>query len=138
MSIGSTILRWRLMRIALLLFEAAWLNIIVPGHQRGIVQDPGEPCAACAAAHAEACHAAGPSGRPGHVPPMPGDPASHCAICHFAAMLMLPPVADFTAPKLELLELGRAEITDSTCLISFHATYFSRGPPASNLVLSII
>jgi hypothetical protein len=118
--------RW--FTIALVVFEAFWLNVVVPGHQRGIVQLPGsnsEPsCPFCSTGETPSSpsHSASKSGAP-------RAPAGTCAICAFAAHLSLPPVVDFSLPPLKLL--GR--IADQTprppiariVLVPFD----SRGPP---------
>lgn len=104
-------MRWRWTRIALLVFQAVWLNVIVPGHTRGIVPLPGSCCAAnsscysdgrsLAAATSTASRDVSNTGRSRHVP-LPRDNASRCAICQFAARLTLPPAVDYVPPLLGL------------------------------------
>jgi hypothetical protein len=95
-------MRWRAFRIALLLFQAVWLNVIVPGHTRGVVSLPGTTCESCRQSLLSCCSAEHPD--KSHPAPV-RDPASHCAICYFAARLSLPPVIDFTPPRLGIAEI---------------------------------
>jgi hypothetical protein len=98
----------RALRIAILLFQAVWLNIIVPGHTRGIVAFPSgsgaQPaCPACAPPSACLCC----GGRAPAKPPKDPTPAdrANCAICQFMAHLSLPPLYDYRPAALQLLEL---------------------------------
>jgi len=122
----------RAMRIAVLLFEVVWLNIIVPGHTRGIVvfhPGPGssDVCPACAAAGAcPFCSSNVPSGSSKN--PTPADRAN-CAICQFMAHLSLPPVYDHrpaALKPLELLPLPQPQSRESLVLIDRD---HCRGPP---------
>src|SRR5580700_6728923 len=102
-------MRRRGLCVALAIFEAIWLNVIVPGHRRGIVQMPGAssaaicPCCCCEQPSA-------PSHPNGSKQDAPSGPAGTCAICNFAAHLSVPPVIDFTPPPLKLLGPAEAEI----------------------------
>src|SRR5205823_4516041 len=90
---------WRPGHIALLIFQAVWLNVIVPGHTRGSVALPGSAPYACAdspIAH-RCCHAPAPKDDP----PSPGN-RGKCAICFFAARLSTPPAIDATLAALGL------------------------------------
>jgi hypothetical protein len=130
-------MRWRTLRIIFLLFQALWLNVIVPGHQRGVVALPGESCAACERSEkspSECCDMtvggkredAGPKGESAPK----GDPALHCAICFFAARVTPPDYVDLTPPPLKYshqIPVPRAEIRTSIALVP---TYDGRGPPA--------
>lgn len=131
-----SILRSRTLRLAVLLFQAAWLNIVVPGHKRGIVKLPGETCPACQSqptAEAEACCPDMAPAAPAHpeAPPS-GDPASHCAICQFAVALFIPPAIDLTPPPLELVEEAEPLVVERPSAVCFRAPYHGRAPPASS------
>jgi DUF2946 family protein len=119
-------MRRRSITIAILLFQALWLNIIVPGHQRGIVQLPQPKsilCPCCCESSGDARPASNSTPCPPHRAP------ENCAICSFAAHLTIPPPVDFTLPKLTLL----SRVFDQTtpylpaqfCFIPFDG----RGPP---------
>jgi hypothetical protein len=121
-------MRNRWITIPFLLFQALFLNIILPGHQRGIVQLPEPkslfcPCCCC-------CENSGDS-RAQHSTPCPARPRTeNCAICSFMAHLMIPPPVDFSLPKLQFL----ARVFDQStpyhpaqfCFIPFDG----RAPPA--------
>src|SRR4051794_35307660 len=85
--------------ISLLVFQAVWLTVILPGHTRGAVTLPGykpadsESCAGCCPQHSGTSD-----------PATPADPgrAAHCAICFFAARLSVPVAIDLTPQPLEL------------------------------------
>jgi hypothetical protein len=125
-----TIMRSRLFRLALLLFQALWLIVVLPGHKRGIVSVPGTECEACLPRIVNTDCSKCDSGKPcGSTPQSPGDPASHCALCYFTAMLSLPPVIDLTPPPLRFLELHDLPVSDDLVSASFLATYDGRAPP---------
>ena len=115
------------MRIFLLLFEALWLNVVVPGHQRGVVPLPGERCVACASPKDTCCPDAGERREPARSKPV--DRAAHCAICYFAARLSPPPVIDFTPPRPQLVGLAQVPPPAARPTIPFLPTYDGRAPP---------
>lgn len=122
------ILRSRTLRLAILALQAVWFNVIVPGHRRGAVALPGERCAAC---QADACCPDMAESPPDHpkAPPA-GDPSSHCAICHFAAALSVPPAIESSPPALELLENVEPAVVERAVAVKSDATYYGRAPPA--------
>ena len=121
--------RWFTLGIAM--FEAFFLNVIVPGHQRGIVQLPGaqlapviQVCPFCCAgdsssrSHSKDSKDNSPANRPGT-----------CAICAFAAHLSVPPVFDFSLTTLMLLgpvENNRAHSPAARIVL---LPFDERGPP---------
>jgi hypothetical protein len=125
-----SILRSRALRLAVLLFQAAWLNAIVPGHRRGAVALPGEACAACQVAHGNDCCPGMPDDAPARPAiPVSKDPAAHCAICYFAAMLSTPPAVDPSPPVHRLLEIQNAPLAREWPSISSIPSYDGRAPP---------
>ncbi|MDB5171258.1 MAG: hypothetical protein JWN51_31 [Phycisphaerales bacterium] len=131
-------LRSRALRLAILAFQALWLNIIVPGHTRGAVQLPGSDCAACGVTPdtpqgRSCCHAkqgAAPNTKP--VPaPAPVDPASHCAICHFAALLSPAIAVDCTHPPLSFVAVTPTQPAYDAGGRDSLPTYLGRAPPFS-------
>jgi hypothetical protein len=124
-------MRRRGLCVALAIFEAIWLNVIVPGHRRGIVQMPG---ASAAAACPFCCCCQQPttpsSDRDGPKQNSPTGPAGTCAICNFAAHLSVPPVIDFTPPPLKLLGPVEAEIARRAIARITLIPFDGRGPPA--------
>jgi hypothetical protein len=120
-------MRRRGLCIALAIFEAIWLNVIVPGHRRGIVQMPGASaagvCPCCCCGEASPSH----PGDPKH--DSQGGPASTCAICNFAAHLSVPPVVDFTPPPLKLLGPAEAETARRAIARITLIPFDGRGPP---------
>ena len=117
-------MRGRIGRIALLIFQAVWLNVVLPGHTRGIITLPGSDCAdssSCCASrktHAKPDAPARPTPRPGA-----------CAVCFFAARLSLPETVDLTPPALGLVAIAEIppahEIPHAPPLFCFDG----RGPP---------
>ena len=125
-------MRSRAARVAILLFQALWLNVVLPGHQRGVVALPGSECPNCRLALATACHSGCATTPADSNRSVPGDPASHCAICQFAAMLSLPPVIDLSPPVHHFLELRTIPVAECLVSLPFPATYDGRAPPVLN------
>ena len=73
--------------MAVLLFQAVWLNAIVPGHRRGAVEVPGAECMACKVTvpQHECCPEMADEALAKPAAPISKDPVAHCAICYFAA-----------------------------------------------------
>lgn len=146
-------MRWRLVSIFLLVQQAVWLLVLLPGHQRGAMlvagwEQPtsasgggGGCCAAkkpaAAAAKPASCHAdtTAPAGdgqpdkdasdRDG------SDRAARCAVCHIAVRMTLPPVVDLTPPPLELLEVLPPSRPSERPSLQISPTYLACGPPAA-------
>lgn len=136
MRISLSILRSPALRLAVLLFEAVWLNAVVPGHRRGAVELPGESCAACAVAQPEACCPEMGDPQPTKpAVPVSKDPAAHCAICYFAAMLSTPPAIDCTPPAHRLLEIHKPPVALERPSLPLIASYDGRAPPGSSFQL---
>lgn len=105
-------IRSNLVKIAVLAWFVAWLVVVMPGHQRGIVTLPdaeqtGNQAASCCQPKPSCC---GPKAT-GDCPDTPGDrpadPAKHCAICFLKAHLTDPPPVTLYTPFLgELDELA--------------------------------
>jgi hypothetical protein len=115
----------RIGRIALVLFQALWLNVILPGHTRGIITLPGTACAdgpsSCCLrkAHVKS-----------HLPAKPAPRPGSCAVCFFAARLSTPDFIDLTPPPLGLLTTASIPPSQSLYPPSLVLAFDSRGPPA--------
>lgn len=131
MALGTLFgLRWRPGILALILFQALWLNVIVPGHTRGIVTLPGfEPASCEAEPSSHDCCAGSRRSEPSD-DPQPGDGrAANCAICFFAARLTLPTTIDLTPAPLELLEIRDLPAGQTVVSLDAIPAYLGRGPP---------
>lgn len=121
------------------MFQAIWLNAVVPGHTRGAITLPGGECCTEVASHpvvaqetgAKCCppreHVAG--SHSGKIPT--SDQRARCAICFFAATMTPSPVVNLTPPPLELqalLPVAAPEVGTSGDLL---VTYLGRAPPAA-------
>src|SRR5436305_12525362 len=105
-------MRSRAVRVAMIVFQAVWLNAVLPGHTRGVVTLPGgaEDCSSCAApASAGAGHCCPGDGARRGQPPMAPGRAGRCALCHLAARLTIPPAIDLRPPALQLAEVRPAQ-----------------------------
>jgi hypothetical protein len=107
-------------RLALLVFEAVWLGVIVPGHQRGAVLTPGATSCCC-------CHCSALPSTPGHPTQQQKD---QCAICSFFAHLILPPVVDFHLDRLCLAQRLPIHAPETFQSVFLQRTPPCRGPPA--------
>jgi len=120
--------RWRVGSILLLILQAFWLNVVLPGHQRGlIVMGPDSASAqqapACHKKTTTCCHKEDSK---------KGDDESRksrCAVCAFAARLTVPP-APIVAPTLLELRPEAPTFALQTLFSPDHIpAYFERGPP---------
>jgi hypothetical protein len=114
--------------IALLLFQATFLNIVMPGHLRGVVTLTGRSsserigdlvCGGCCAKKASKTPAKQPTRQE----------RADCAICSIAAHLMTPPVVD-----LALTDHGPAFLNPESApqrveSATYVHTYDACGPP---------
>jgi hypothetical protein len=112
----------RAFTLALLLFEAMFFNVVLPGHTRGMIQLPGSSCcepACCAAKH--------PGSKQS---PCDNERTSNCALCAFAARITIPPAVDFAPPPTGLLEILPPPVAQTFEVASFPRPFFGRAPPA--------
>jgi hypothetical protein len=112
------------LRITVIVFEALFLNVVVPGHERGCIAIPG----ARAVAVCPMCGDTPPSDSKSQAPV---DRSATCAICFFAAHLSIPPQIDLTPPPLRFLELHRAQRAGNPVARLVQVPFDGRGPPAS-------
>jgi hypothetical protein len=124
-------MRWRTLKIALLLFQALWLNVIVPGHRRGQIALPGEACGTClqSARETDDCCQTHRDSRGSNPHPSRGDPALHCALCYFAVRVTPPDPIDLTPPALRFCERSILPAPQICIPLPFLATYEGRAPP---------
>jgi hypothetical protein len=126
-------MRFRPGHLALLIFQAIWLNVILPGHTRGVVTTPGSECSACESSSAPqrttCCDAAAAATTKRGQAPDPAGRAQHCALCAFAARLTLPPVIDLTPAPLGFLERMTLAPPARAQSIQLIPTYDGRAPP---------
>jgi hypothetical protein len=116
--------RHRWLRIAILVFEAFWLNVLVPGHQRGCVALPGaQAVAAC-----PLCDSATPAAHSKSHTPV--DRSGTCAICFFAAHLSVPPTIDLSLPPLQLRGWVQGQRAHNLVARLVQIPFDGRGPPA--------
>jgi hypothetical protein len=118
-------MRSRAFRIALLAFQAIWLNAIVPGHTRGVVTLGGATCHTSTVAQHGCC----PSKASSKQPAVPTKPSAQCAVCHFAARITPPPVIDLRPPPLALTSQRVEIIPRSADSADLPPAYYGRGPP---------
>jgi hypothetical protein len=109
-------------RISLLLFQALWLNVIIPGHTRGALTLPStSSSAASCCSHRDVDQK--------NAPAKPAKDASRCAICFFAARLSLPDTIDLTPPPLKLVTVIDAPKVRSLDVATPPAPFHGRAPP---------
>jgi hypothetical protein len=117
--------------VFLLVFEAIFLNVIVPGHTRGAITltgkidcrslaDLGCPCCARDENHSKQ---KGPSRQD----------RSECAICHLAVRMFTAVPVDFRLGELGLLELIPPPAPEATPVVATLSVHYCRGPPAISI-----
>ena len=106
----------------LLIYQALFLNVVLPGHTRGGVTLDGKHSAAT-------CCCCGTSSK---IPATPSQrDKDNCAICQFMAGLTPAPVVSLTLPELGLLKLMPVPPPAIVVARQLIPTYFACGPPLS-------
>jgi len=109
--------------VALLVYQAVFLNVLLPGHTRGAITLDGK--------HTPACCAGDPK-PPAGAPAVPSRrDRDRCAVCQFA--IGLTPVLFFrtTLDGLGLLRRMTAAPRLAVCPLELIPTYLACGPPLS-------
>jgi hypothetical protein len=126
----------RAFKVSLLVLQAFWMLVVLPGHVRGMIAlgGPGGSVAdAPAAAGADdgpSCCAAGHGAfKPGDTPG--SDRKDRCAVCYQAHGYAVPPVYDVDLVPTGLCELRRLIEPSKRHRLLCRPTYFANGPPAS-------
>ncbi len=121
--------RWRPGHIALLIFQALWLNVILPGHTRGVVTLPGsgeqneavDNCGSCCTSKPDSSNDQSQSDE---------NRAARCAVCFFAMRVTPPPVVDLRPPAMALLDIEAPPSPAAFTSYQHRLTYLGRAPPA--------
>ena len=116
-------------RILLLVFQAFWLNVVLPGHTRGMIV---MPCAEPVQGQRHACCAkAAPAGEEHRDRRESSERASRCAVCFYAVRLTLPP--PFHVELRPLAFVGRSQVVCPPLPTRLHRSlpYDGRGPPVA-------
>jgi hypothetical protein len=112
----------RVFCVALLVYEALFLNVFIPAHKRGMVQLPGSPAVdSCCCGMGESKKA--PTEKEKH------EREKNCAICAFAARLTIPATIDLSLPPLMRLDLIEQLSPQRIELPAFPLRYHGRAPP---------
>jgi hypothetical protein len=120
--------RFRFTAILLLIYQAFFFNVVIPGHTRGIITLGGESKVAGPQALGYVCGCP-PVQKSDHEKcPTPKD-RSQCAICYIAARLTTSAVIDVHLDKLCLLEQLPPPAPESAVSSGFVFTYYACGPP---------
>jgi len=125
------VMRRRWFSLAIALFEAFFLNVVVPGHQRGVVQLPGSDSSPTQSCPFCCCQTSSPADSKHSQDNNSSKHAGTCAICAFAAHLSVPPV--FNISLAPLMPLGPLETRGTSLPIagSVQLPFDERGPPAA-------
>ena len=107
--------------VMLVLVEAMFFNIVLPSHTRGSIQLPGskESHSCCKPAHSK------DSDQKSDEQQNP----SHCAICAFAAMVIVPPAADFVDPPSGFAHPNLLPAPETVHFVPPPVIHFGRAPP---------
>jgi hypothetical protein len=124
-------LLYRATAIFLLVQQAVWLLVVLPGHTRGAWTVPGfAGDACCAPATAEAANAKKCCPKP--QTPGKNDPAgrlSHCAVCHIAVRMVVAPPPDLVPSPSGPAERVTPAVAGAIPSLVLLRTYDSTGPP---------
>jgi hypothetical protein len=113
--------------ICLLIYQAIFLNVVLPGHTRGAITLTGN--SKLAGILADGCC---PRRDRGHADknkiPTPKD-RENCALCHMAARITAAPAVNLTLPKLGLTELLSVPAALEAEPFQWRPIYYGRAPP---------
>jgi len=112
-------------RLALLVFQAIWLVIILPAHTRGTVTVPGSDNA-----RPSCCQPSTRNGKSSGKAPA-DDRAARCAICFFAARIAPPAVIDLSPPPHSFLHLVQWTDSSRCDQDELRLGFDTRAPPAA-------
>jgi hypothetical protein len=116
--------------ILLLAYQAAFLNVFVPVHTRGMITlDTRAAAATATLAPRHGCCPPRSNDRNPAVP-TPADRAG-CAICHLATHYTPPPAADLRPAPLGLTDVLPPPASQSATRPALILPYHGRAPPAS-------
>jgi len=123
--------RLRPVAVALLLYEFFFLNVVVPGHNRGAITVDGKhiPDSAACCCCCGGSDSSDTNGQPRKAPSRRDQ--KNCAICNFAARVVPATFLSLILPKLGLLETLPWSNPAVPVSIQAIPTYQSRGPPPS-------
>ena len=111
----------------LLVFQAFFLNVILPAHTRGAFTLDGKHSTD---GPSGCCCCGGAAAQPGHGPFTPSQrDKDNCALCQFMAGLSSAPVVTLTLPELGLLTLLPVPPPAVHVARDLQPTYFACGPP---------
>ncbi len=130
--IVSPAMRSRALRLALLFFQALWLNVVLPGHQRGALTLPGtDECDSCERVDSRCthCYSQATETQKKHLP-TPGEKA-RCALCFFAARLTVPGSIDLSPPPHRFVKCVAVPRPGGFDSAEYFATYLGRAPPVA-------
>jgi hypothetical protein len=122
--------------LLLALFQAFWLNVLLPGHTRGQIVMPGAPSSSAAVGDASPLHACCQADEPAPADQKSGDVpskgrAANCALCAFAAHMTVPPPVDLAPRPTNFLCLLPDPRTQSVTTLELVLSYLGRAPPAA-------
>jgi hypothetical protein len=109
----------------LLVFQTFFLNVVIPGHTRGVITLSGKNgvCSAadlgCPFCQHSDDHKKSPTSKD----------QSDCAICHLALRITTNPPIDFHLDDLGLLKLAAIPPRNAPIVATIVLLHFSRGPP---------
>jgi hypothetical protein len=107
--------------IALVVFEAFLFNVFIPWHTRGMIELPG-------AKSGHSCCAT-PKHDSQNRDSSDGKRAANCAICAFAARIVVPPAIDFAPGPSGFVEICPVPVTQQLSGATLLLPYFGRAPP---------
>jgi hypothetical protein len=113
----------RIVLFGLVLYQAFFLNVLLPGHTRGAVRIGTQ------SAGRDSCCGRAPS-QDKRDTPTPRE-RSNCAVCHFMARMTSVLPVDLTLAKLGLVESLAFPSPQVVEALKFVPTYHGRAPPVA-------
>ena len=114
---------------SIILFQFLWLNVVIPGHTRGMITVPGSFANCAPEPSAEVCCPITAGGdRDNENTPTP-EQRRCCAVCYVAAGYTLPPIFQIDLTPADLIHDAPQRAVTQVASHHTPLPYFPNGPP---------
>lgn len=117
---------------SIILFQFLWLNVIIPGHTRGMITLPGALASCDTESSTASCCTIPTDDDHDDKTPTP-EQRRCCAVCYVAARYTLPPTFQIDLAPADLIQDAPQHAITQVASRHIPLPYFPSGPPAALL-----